>query len=68
MHVEHDSLRFVGEMLNKGDPGKVWTVAEAGKFVGVGGMRPVMVGSPTTLADALERWMSQVDVVGFNLP
>ena len=66
VHVENDSLRSVGEMLTKGDPGKVWTAAEVAKFIGVGGMGPVVVGSPTTVADQLEYWMREADVDGFN--
>ena len=66
VHVENDSLRSVGEMLSKGDPGKVWTAAEVAKFIGVGGMGPVIVGSPTTVADQLEHWMEVADVDGFN--
>jgi len=67
VHVENDSLRSVGEMLTKGDPGKVWTAGEVAKFIGVGGMGPVVVGSPTTVADQLEHWMTEADVDGFNL-
>ena len=67
VHVENDSLRSVGEMLTKGDPGKVWTAAEVAKFIGVGGMGPVIVGSPTTVADQLQHWMQEADVDGFNL-
>ena len=67
VHVENDSLRSVGEMLTKGDPGKVWTAAEVAKFIGVGGMGPVIVGSPATVADQLEYWMREADVDGFNL-
>ena len=66
VHVENDSLRSVGEMLTKGDPDKVWTAAEVAKFIGVGGMGPVIVGSPTTVADKLEYWMREADVDGFN--
>ena len=67
VHVENDSVRSVGELFTKGDPGKVWTAAEIGKFIGLGGMGPVLVGSPATVADELERWMREADVDGFNL-
>ena len=67
VYVENDSLRTVGEMLTKGDPDKVWTAAEVAKFLGVGGMGPVIVGSPTTVADQLEYWMREADLDGFNL-
>ena len=37
------------------------------KFVGVGAMGPVFVGSPATIADELERWIDEADIDGFNL-
>ena len=30
-------------------------------------MGPVLVGSPTTVADELERWVDEADITGFNL-
>jgi hypothetical protein len=40
------------------------TLAE---FAGVGGMVPVIVGSPSQVADELEAWIRDTDVDGFNL-
>lgn len=33
----------------------------------IGGLGPVAVGSPATVADELERWIEEADVDGFNL-
>jgi hypothetical protein len=33
----------------------------------IGGLGPVGVGSPSTVADELERWIAEADVDGFNL-
>lgn len=44
-----------------------WTVRDLAEFVAIGGRGPVIVGSPETVADELERWASEADVDGFNL-
>lgn len=44
-----------------------WTVEELAKWGGIGGLGPVFVGSPTTIADILEDWQRETDVDGFNL-
>jgi long-chain alkane monooxygenase len=53
--------------FTKLDPSRVWTVRELAKFVAIGGRGPVIVGSPTTVADELERWIEVADIDGFNL-
>ena len=37
------------------------------EFVAIGGRGPVIVGSPATVADELERWMEEADIDGFNI-
>lgn len=49
------------------DPDREWTLREVAKFVSIGGRGPVIVGSPTTIADELERWVEEGGVDGFNL-
>jgi alkanesulfonate monooxygenase SsuD/methylene tetrahydromethanopterin reductase-like flavin-dependent oxidoreductase (luciferase family) len=49
------------------DPDKVWTVRELGEWFGVGGLGPLFVGGPQTVADLLEEWVEDTDVDGFNL-
>ena len=66
-YVENDSLRSVGEMFKRSDPSKTWTTRQVAEFLGIGGIGPVVVGSPTTVADELERWMAEGDIDGFNL-
>ncbi len=34
---------------------------------GTGGLGPLIVGSPTTVADSLQKWVAETDVDGFNL-
>jgi FMN-dependent oxidoreductase (nitrilotriacetate monooxygenase family) len=53
--------------FTKLDPSRVWTVRELAKFVAIGGRGPVIVGSPSTVADELQRWIEVADIDGFNL-
>jgi FMN-dependent oxidoreductase (nitrilotriacetate monooxygenase family) len=46
---------------------KDWTIEDVAKWVGIGGPGPVFVGSPTTVADALQEWVEYTDVDGFNV-
>ncbi|MGO4438835.1 LLM class flavin-dependent oxidoreductase [Rhizobium sp. RAF56] len=46
---------------------KAWTVEELAKWGGIGGVGPVFVGSPSTIADILQEWVEETDVDGFNL-
>lgn len=44
-----------------------WTPAIIADRASIGGLGPVAVGSPSTVADELERWVVEADVDGFNL-
>nr|WP_268921440.1 LLM class flavin-dependent oxidoreductase [Microbacterium fandaimingii] len=66
-YVDTDSARFALEIFSKADPNRTWTPREVVNFVSIGAMGPVFVGSPTTVADELERWMDDADIDGFNL-
>jgi FMN-dependent oxidoreductase (nitrilotriacetate monooxygenase family) len=66
-YVDTDSARFALEIFSKADPDRDWTPHEVARFVGVGAMGPVIVGSPATVADELERWIADADIDGFNL-
>jgi alkanesulfonate monooxygenase SsuD/methylene tetrahydromethanopterin reductase-like flavin-dependent oxidoreductase (luciferase family) len=44
-----------------------WTPEVVSEIASIGGMGPVSVGSPATVADELERWVRESDVDGFNL-
>ncbi|PWH06995.1 5,10-methylene tetrahydromethanopterin reductase [Brachybacterium endophyticum] len=66
-YVETDSARFALEIFSSADPTRTWTPREVSRFVSIGAMGPVIVGSPTTVADELERWVEDADIDGFNL-
>ncbi|CAG9984426.1 unnamed protein product [Clonostachys byssicola] len=44
-----------------------WTPRRAAEELSIGGNGAVLVGSPQTVADGLERWVTEADVDGFNL-
>jgi FMN-dependent oxidoreductase (nitrilotriacetate monooxygenase family) len=53
--------------FTKADPTRRWTPREIAAFMSVSSFGPVVVGSPTTVADQLERWVEDADIEGFNL-
>jgi alkanesulfonate monooxygenase SsuD/methylene tetrahydromethanopterin reductase-like flavin-dependent oxidoreductase (luciferase family) len=44
-----------------------WTPRFIAEKASIGGLGPVSVGSPTTVADEMERWVKEADVDGFNI-
>ncbi len=46
---------------------KTWSIEELASWGGIGGIGPVFVGSPSTVADQLQEWVEETDVDGFNL-
>ncbi|RSL69888.1 hypothetical protein CEP53_002069 [Fusarium sp. AF-6] len=44
-----------------------WTPRRAAEELSIGGNGAVLVGSPQTVADGMERWVREADVDGFNL-
>lgn len=47
--------------------GRPWTLREIAQQISIGGMGPVIVGSPEQVADELESWVEEAGVDGFNL-
>ncbi|MEU5096765.1 LLM class flavin-dependent oxidoreductase [Streptomyces sp. NPDC020996] len=66
-YVDTEGIRGMVEVFTRLDPTRTWTPREIADFVGVGGGGPVIVGSPATVADELERWVEAADVDGFNI-
>jgi FMN-dependent oxidoreductase (nitrilotriacetate monooxygenase family) len=44
-----------------------WTPRVIAEKASIGGLGPVSVGSPSKVADELERWVKEADVDGFNI-
>ena len=66
-HVESEAGRTALENITRADPDRRWTVREVAEHVSIGGIGPVIVGSPATVADQLEGWIDDTDLDGFNL-
>ncbi|CAM2153868.1 Dimethyl-sulfide monooxygenase [Pararobbsia alpina] len=66
-YIQTDAVRSMLEAFSTADPDKVWTVNEIARWAGIGGLGPVLVGSPQTVADTLQEWVEDTDVDGFNL-
>jgi FMN-dependent oxidoreductase (nitrilotriacetate monooxygenase family) len=66
-YIETEAVRSAVEAFTTADPTRTWTPREIANWVTVGGMGPVLVGGPQTIADELERWTTEADIDGFNL-
>jgi FMN-dependent oxidoreductase (nitrilotriacetate monooxygenase family) len=63
--IDTNAVQSLVAHLSGGD--KTWTIDELAQFGGIGGVGPVFVGSPSTIADILQQWVEETDVDGFNL-
>jgi alkanesulfonate monooxygenase SsuD/methylene tetrahydromethanopterin reductase-like flavin-dependent oxidoreductase (luciferase family) len=66
-YIKNDAIQSATEALTSADPDRVWTVREVAEFGGIGGLGPVVVGSPERVADELQSWVAETDIDGFNL-
>lgn len=44
-----------------------WTPRVVAEKAAIGGLGPVGIGSPATVADELQRWIREADIDGFNI-
>ncbi|MFH5799127.1 LLM class flavin-dependent oxidoreductase [Haladaptatus sp. CMAA 1911] len=66
-HIETEAIQGAVDALTKHAPERDWTVRDVAEFCGLGSTSPVVVGSPETVADELERWHAETGITGFNL-
>lgn len=64
---DSNAIRSVVKAFSAADPDRKWTVREIADYARIGGDGPVIAGSPETVADALEEWVDETGVGGFNL-
>lgn len=64
---ESNAIRGVLGYFKAADPDRAWTVRDIGEYMSVGSIMPKIIGSPQTVADALEIWLEEGDIDGFNL-
>ena len=66
-HVTSEAGRTAMENITRADTGRRWTVREVAEHVSIGGIGPVVAGSPTTVANQLEQWIDDAGIDGFNM-
>lgn len=66
-YVDTNSMRSTLALLTTADPSKQWTTADLVDFMRIGGVGPVIVGSPETVADEIEDWVETAGLDGVNL-
>jgi FMN-dependent oxidoreductase (nitrilotriacetate monooxygenase family) len=66
-HSHQDAQTSALEAFTIADPARVWTVREIAQHAAIGGRGPVVIGSPTEVADELIAWFEETGVDGFNL-
>jgi alkanesulfonate monooxygenase SsuD/methylene tetrahydromethanopterin reductase-like flavin-dependent oxidoreductase (luciferase family) len=61
-------MRSTLALLTTADPEKrKWTTADLVEFMRIGGVGPVIVGGPETVADEIEDWVETAGLDGINL-
>ena len=66
--VESNAIQSVLHHLQaEADLGREWSVGDLGRHSAIGGLGPTIVGGGESVADALQQWVAETDVDGFNL-
>ncbi len=66
--VESNAIQSVLHHLQaEADLGREWSVGDLGRHSAIGGLGPTIVGGGEAVADALQQWVAETDVDGFNL-
>ncbi len=65
--ADTNAIQTVLDLFTKLDPSRKWTPADIADHMSIGGVEPVLVGSPETVADEIERWIDEGDLDGINL-
>ncbi|MFF0818194.1 LLM class flavin-dependent oxidoreductase [Rhodococcus sp. NPDC003318] len=67
-NVESNAIQSaVAAFQEADDDGREWKVRDIAEWAGIGGLGPRFVGSGETVASALQEWVDETDVDGFNL-
>ena len=67
-NVESNAIQSsVAAFSQASESGEEWKVRDIAAWGGIGGMGPVLIGSGDEVAEALESWVAETDVDGFNL-
>ncbi|MDK2145147.1 LLM class flavin-dependent oxidoreductase [Acinetobacter baumannii] len=66
-YIQTNAIQSLLDSYVNADPERVWTIEEIANWNSLGGNGPVLVGSAETVSDALQQWVEDTDVDGFNL-
>ncbi|EPH3206282.1 LLM class flavin-dependent oxidoreductase [Acinetobacter baumannii] len=66
-YIQTNAIQSLLDSYVNADPERVWTIEEIANWNSLGGNGPVLVGSAETASDALQQWVEDTDVDGFNL-
>ncbi|OCZ61958.1 LLM class flavin-dependent oxidoreductase [Acinetobacter seifertii] len=65
-YIQTNAIQSLLDSYVNADPERVWTIEEIANWNSLGGNGPVLVGSAETVSDALQQWVEDTDVDGFN--
>ncbi|HFE9759787.1 TPA: LLM class flavin-dependent oxidoreductase [Acinetobacter baumannii] len=66
-YIQTNAIQSLLDSYVNADPERVWTIEKIANWNSLGGNGPVLIGSAETVSDALEQWVEDTDVDGFNL-
>ncbi|MFW1646419.1 LLM class flavin-dependent oxidoreductase [Acinetobacter nosocomialis] len=66
-YIQTNAIQSLLDSYVNADPERVWTIEEIANWNSLGGNGTVLVGSAETVSDALQQWVEDTDVDGFNL-
>ncbi|MFP5085078.1 LLM class flavin-dependent oxidoreductase [Acinetobacter pittii] len=66
-YIQTNAIQSLLDSYVNADPERVWTIEEIANWNSLGGNGPVLVGSAEAVSDALQQWVEDTDVDGFNL-
>ena len=64
---EVNAIQSCADAFARADPNRRWTLRDAAQGLGVAGYKPLLIGSPTTVADGLMKWIDETGIDGFNI-
>lgn len=66
-YIQTNAIQSLLDSYVNADPERVWTIEEIANWNSLGGNGPVLVGSAENVSDALQQWVEDTDIDGFNL-
>lgn len=66
-YIQTNAIQSLLDSYVNADPERVWTIEEIANWNSLGGNGPMLVGSAETVSDALQQWVEDTDIDGFNL-